>query len=48
MFAVYIEYIRINKAGSSKMFGEVQIVKYGKTKKSRNVPILRSLPHLTV
>jgi len=46
MLAIRIEDIKIKKAVDGKMFAEVEIGRYGKTKANRAVPLIKSLPYL--
>lgn len=47
MLAIKIEDIKIKKSpDNDKMFAEVEIGRYGKTKKTRIVPLIKSLPYL--
>lgn len=47
MLAIKIEDIKIKKTpDNDKIFAEVEIGRYGKTKKTRIVPLIKSLPYL--
>jgi integrase len=46
LLAVRIGDIKFKRANNNRMFVEVGVGRYGKTKKGRIVPLIKSLPYL--